>query len=365
MIIKNKQIHRPLPGLSQSSSQGFSLIELMVAMVVGLIIISGVFSLHSTTRKTQQANEAQMDMVADARFAIELIAHDLRHAGMWGATNRDGLIECKSTDAPCVPTAAGDTPPPAVANDCATAGNPVWAYNLRLPVFAIDGADPNPNPYAASCLQNEAKLANTDILEIRYADGNPVANLLDAGGNPVLDASGNPVANLLAGQMYVRSNFINGRIFFGAPAPLLSANDTAATTNNHTLNAFAYYISNFTDTAGDGIPSLRRVALVNGPTLQNQLLVSGVSDLQVQFGEDLNNDQVVDLYVNPNDVTDWTQVYAAKIWLVMRSDRQHRGINTAKTFRIAGAPAETLGGQDDFRFFMVSSVVDLRNLKQL
>lgn len=318
-------------------SQGFSLVELMVAMVVGLIIIGGVFSLHTTTQKTQRANEAQMDMVADARFAIEMITYDLRHAGMWGGTNRDGLIECRSADTACV------TPLPVITNDC-VAG---WAANLGQAVFATDGiVGTATNPYTATCINNaEGHVVGSDILEIRYADGNPSAT---------------PPAN----QMHVRSNFINGRVFVGA-VPQLNFNDTAATTSNHRLHAYTYYISNFTDATGDDIPSLRRVALVNGPRLDNQLLVSGVSDLQVQFGEDLNNDQVVDLYVNPADVTDWTQVYAAKIWLLMRSDRQHRGVNTAKKFRIAGAAETTHGGPDDFRYFMVSSVVNLRNLRQL
>ena len=83
---------------NRKQSRGFSLVELMVAMVVGLIIVSGAFSLHSGTRKTQAVNEMQMDMVADARFAIEMISYDLRHAGIYGGTNKDGLIECRSTD---------------------------------------------------------------------------------------------------------------------------------------------------------------------------------------------------------------------------------------------------------------------------
>ena len=66
--------------MNKKQSKGFSLVELLVAMVVGLVIISGAFSLHSTTRKTQMANEAQLDMAADARFAIEMIAYDLRHS---------------------------------------------------------------------------------------------------------------------------------------------------------------------------------------------------------------------------------------------------------------------------------------------
>lgn len=326
---------------SNKQSRGFSLVELLVAMVVGLIIVSGAFSLHSGSRKTQAKNEVQMDMVADARFAIDIIAYDLRHAGMWGGTNKIGLIDCKSTDAPCVATSAGDTPPAAIANDCAVG----WYYDLSRPIFATDNSAGN--PYSATCIPASAGYLNgTDILEIRYAD-----------------ATIPPV--LLSNQAYVRSNFVNGRIFIGSPQPLLDAHDTSPLTQNHELHAYAYYISDFTDAVGDGIPSLRRIALANAPSLQNQTLISGVTDLQVQFGEDIDGDDEIDRYVNPNDVVDWGNVFAAKIWLMMRSDQPQIGVNTAKSFSMAGAPAVTLGGQDDFRYFMVSSVVNLRNLKQL
>jgi len=326
--------------INKKQSYGFSLVELLVAMVVGLIIVSGAFSLHSGTRKTQAVNEAQMDMVADARFAIEMIAYDLRHAGMWGGTNKDSLIDCKSTDSACGATSAGDTPPSSVAGDCAVG----WYYDLSRPVFATD--DTLGNPYSATCIPGtERYLAGTDVLEIRYADSNVPAGLL-------------------ASQAYVRSNFIDGRIFIGAPAPVLASNESSPMTLNHELHAYAYYVSDFSDAVGDGIPSLRRVALVNGPSLQNQTLISGVSNLQVQFGEDVNGDQAVDRYVNPDAVTDWSAVYAAKIWLLMRSDKKQIGVNTQKSFSIAGV-TNTYGGQDDYRYFMVSSVVDLRNLKQL
>jgi len=327
--------------INKKQSYGFSLVELLVAMLVGLIIVSGAFSLHSGTRKTQAVNEAQMDMVADARFAIEMIAYDLRHAGMWGGTNKASLIDCKSTDAACTATAAGDIPPSSVAGDCAAG----WYYDLSFPVFATD--DTSGNPYSASCIPGSEKyLAGTDVLEVRYADSNVPAVLL-------------------SNQPYVRSNFINGRIFVGSAAPVIESYDPGPMTQNHELHAYAYYVSDYTDVVGDGIPSLRRVALVNGPALQNQTLISGVSDLQVQFGEDVNGDEAVDRYVNPNDVSDWSAVYAAKIWLLMRSDNKQIGVDTKKSFSMAGGAAKTYGGQDDYRYFMVSSVVNLRNLKQL
>lgn len=322
------------------NNKGFSLVELLVAMVVGLVIVAGAFSLHSASRKTQVSNEAQMDMVADARFAIEMIAYDLRHAGMWGGTNKDGLIECKSTDAACTSTSTGDIPPSAMSGDCAVG----WYYNIARPVFATD--DSAGNPYSATCIPaSEKYLAGTDILEIKYADSNV----------PTV---------LRANQAYVRSNFVNGRIFIGSTQPKLNANDSHPLTANHELHAYAYYISDHTDAAGDGTPSLRRVSLVNSPTLQNQTLISGVADLQVQFGEDIDDDLQIDRYVDPDDVIDWADVYAVKVWLLMRSDEQEIGIDTTKSFTIAGNTAN-YGGQDDYRYFLVTSVVSLRNVKQI
>lgn len=323
--------------MNKKQSYGFSMVELLVAMVVGLIIITGIFSLHAITRKTQQSSEAQMDMVADARFAIEMIAYDLRHAGMWGGTNKDGVIACRSTDTVC---AASADVLPAATNDCAGGD---WYHNLSQPIFATNNA----NPYGGTCIDTttEEYKAVTDVLEIRYADSNP------HGG-------------LVAGQAYVRSNFINGKAFVGTAAPLLPAYDIGPLdpiTRDYVLHAYAYYVSDFTDTSGDGIPSLRRVALVNGPQLQNQTLISGVTDFQVQIGIDaVGNDQVVDRYVDPNLVTDWSSVYAAKIWLLMRTDAKQDNVAT-KTFTMAGTAATY--GADGFRYFMVSSVVDLRNLR--
>ena len=73
----------------------------------------------------------------------------------------------------------------------------------------------------------------------------------------------------------------------------------------------------------------------------------------------------VDSYVDPGPGTNWIDVYSAKIWLLMRSDKKQIGVNTAKSFSIAGGAAKTYGGQDDYRYFLVTSVVNLRNTKVL
>lgn len=335
--------------ISYKQYQGFSLIELLVAMTIGVIIVGGAFSMHSVTRHTQLANEAQMDMVADARFALETIAYDLRHAGMWGGTNQDGLISCKSTDASCLASPANETLPSALLGDCAAGAY----YNLTRPVLATD--DTEGNVYSTTCiLSAEEYQANTDILEVRYADSN--------------------VAALSSQNVYVRSNFINGRVFVGPTEPELAAYDASALTTSFPLRSYTYYVSAFSDKTGDGIPSLRRVALVSGPKMENQTLVSGVDDFQVQFGvdmdnkEDANGNLTVDVYLDANVVTSsgyWPQVYSARLWLLMRSNERQMGVNTTKSYSLAGKAPKNYGGQDGFRYFLVSSLVELRNMKPL
>jgi len=326
-------------------SCGFTMVEILVAMVIGMLVMSGAFALHSGTRTTQKMNEAQMDMVADARFAIEMISHDLRHSSMWGGTNKDELITCKSTDDSCDATPAGVVLPTdaagAVTNDCANLG-PVWAYDLSQSVFATDGSVAN--PYGATCLSGENHLAGTDILEIKYADSNA------------------PPTGIMANQAYIRSNFENGKIFIGDTQPIIDRNDAGGSTGNHVLHAYVYYVSSNTD-ASDGIPSLRRASLVNGPKMQNQVLISGVTDLQIQLGEDTTGDRVANRYVSPDLVGNWANVYVAKIWLLMRSDKVQKGVDTEKSFDIAGAGSVDYGGLDDYRYFMVTSTVNLRNAR--
>lgn len=327
--------------IRRSGETGFSMVELLVAMLVGMIIVGGVFSLHVATQKTQKVNDMQMDMVADARFAIDMLAYDLRHAGMWGGTNKDGIIECRIGDNACVVNV------PNATGDCTGSRY----NNLKEPVYGTDGA--NLDRYNSSCIPaSQAHRANTDVLEIRYADSNPVA-----------------AGSFISNTIYVRSNFLSGRLFLSNNGqPKISAYDSSALTNNYKLQSFVYYVSDFTDVSGDGVPALKRVALSPGPMMKRQTLVSGVVDFQVQFGVDDVTDkdgkQLVDAYVDGDSVTDWSRVMSAKIWLVLRSDKKQYGVNTKKTFTIAGQDV-TYGGKDDYRYFMVSSVVDLRNAKQI
>lgn len=308
------------------NSNGFSLIEMMLAMLIGIIILGGILSVYTNTRDVQQVSEDQIHLVSDARFAIETIAYDLRHAGVFGGTNLASTIVCHKGDPNCSTMLATAT------NDCESR----WYIDITTPIFASEAV----NPYTTCPIASH--LANTDLLVVRYADSNPVA-----------------AASLVASTAYVRSNYQAGELFIGTTQPTIP-DDSSALTNNHLMVARAYYVSDFTENAGDGLPSLRRVDLVPGPAVQDQLILPGVENLQIQFGVDTNKDRAVDQYVNADMVTDWTKVYSARIWVLVRGHRVDKTVNTSQTFTIAGNSVAF--GNDGYRRLLMSSVVNLRNM---
>lgn len=61
--------------------QGVTLIELMVAMTIGLFLTAGVISLYLGMSNTFRATQGQSEVSENGRFALEMIAQDVRHAG--------------------------------------------------------------------------------------------------------------------------------------------------------------------------------------------------------------------------------------------------------------------------------------------
>ena len=338
-------------------SSGFSLIELMLAMLIGLIIMGGVMQVYVSTQDTQRSSDDQLALLADARFAMETIAYDLRHTGIWGRHNNPGVIACQKTDALAYPCPEGiNAEMPLATFDCA---NEEYIY-LERPLFAED----NDNPYAETCASESYK-AGTDVLTVRYAD---TSELVD---------------EVLAKDIaYLRTSLKVGMLFIGPTFPSPTDYDELADEailaerryTNHLLISRAYYVSDYTDVAGDGLPSLRRADLVAGPAMKSQVLLIGVEDFQLEFGVDVAIDGVpagrgdgqVDRYVNASNVTNWSngEVVAVRMWVLMRSERKDRdNIGSAQTFNYAGKTVTT--PNDGYRRHLVSSVVKLRNTFQI
>ena len=136
--------------------------------------------------------------------------------------------------------------------------------------------------------------------------------------------------------------------------------------NNYQAITRVYYIGNWSYVAGDGIPSLRQVSLQPGPTVTDTVLLTGVEDLQVQYGLDTDNDGTVNTYTNPSAAMDWDNVVSAQIWIIVRGMNQDRTgtVNTAVTFSNTpfNASNQVVIANDGFRRSILNSVIHFREL---
>ena len=66
--------------------QGLSMIELMVALLIGTILTASVIQMFVGSRSTYAMQSALASMQENARFAIEFLSRDLRKAGYVGCS---------------------------------------------------------------------------------------------------------------------------------------------------------------------------------------------------------------------------------------------------------------------------------------
>jgi len=297
----------------KNRQQGFSLIELMISMAIGLFLVVGVFTVYVNGRSSQKVVDDQVALINNARFVLETMSYDIRVAGVYGR-----VTEAHKVDTTLLP---------AVGGEC-VAG---WVDNVNAPIMAFNDG----NPYGGSCA---TAYGTGDILELRYT-------------------LKNPVAALATNKVYINSDVNKAVYFTGNASPAVSA-----TAKDYEAVTKAYYVSNYTNVAGDNLPSLHRVALEPGPTVVDDVLLSGVEDLQIQIGLDSDDDNSIEKYVDPSAAIDWGAAKTVEIWLVVRSEDKYPDMNTSTSAIIAGVNRNF--PNDGYRRMVVSSVAKLRNLQR-
>lgn len=65
-------------------SQGFGLVEIMVALVLGMVVSLGIVQIFTAARGTYQSQNAAARMQEDARFILSKLIQEIRMTGMYG-----------------------------------------------------------------------------------------------------------------------------------------------------------------------------------------------------------------------------------------------------------------------------------------
>lgn len=310
--------------------RGFSLIELLVGLGIGVFLIAGTLSVYQESQAAILTSERMSRVQEAGRYAIQVIEEDIRAVGLWGQLNSTEFVAGRATPADPVDIA--------VTGDC----NINWTVNLDTP---IEGGE-NANPYGASCLAGTNWTNNTDVLVVRYADHRDLL-----------------AADLTAGGLYLRSDQIKAEIFSGTALPGGFATDARL----NELHAVAYYVSDQSDT-DDTVPSLRRAFIDTSgaqPAIATEEVIAGVEDLQVQYGVDLTNDGSANSYVGADGVVDPQTIVSVRVWLRLRTEDPELGFQDDRTWLYSEETfnASNTGAQDDdaFRRTVVSKTIELRN----
>ncbi len=73
------------PSLSLPGGRsGFTLVELMIAIAIGLVMLVALLTLFINTSRSNSEMAKTNSLIDNGRFAMQLLESDIVHAGFWG-----------------------------------------------------------------------------------------------------------------------------------------------------------------------------------------------------------------------------------------------------------------------------------------
>lgn len=322
---------------------GFSLVELMVSITIGLIMLTVLATLFASTSRARAELERSSQQVDNGRYAVELLSEDLQLAGYYGELDIAGLI---------VPAALPDI----CSNDAA-------AWNAAIPIHmqgvVADSAMP-------SCMPASIK-AGTDVVAVRRARTCVAGS---AGCEAVVPTE--PYLQVaLCGS--TPSSYALG--LAADTAFPLQLKDCATAAGLRRYVTHIYFISN-DNGSGASIPTLKRLEL-NGAAFTEAPLVEGIERLRVEYGIDTDGDGGPDAYTpDPASFTyagctactapqNWANVVTAKLHLLSRALETSPGYVNTKIYELgndgAGLPLRVGPFGDGYRRHAYSAALRIVN----
>lgn len=262
---------RTLKHVATPRHGGFSLVELMVSLIIGLLILAALVALFVNSSKSNREMARANNLIENGRLAIELISSDAVHSGYWG-----GFIPTYDDQ---TFTGVPIDPPTAIPDPClafTTPWTPAHRQNLISVPLQVYDSDAVCNAIVTN------KQATTDVLVVRHAD----TCVAGAAGCDAFSAN----------RLYFQSTRCATDLTpwvldtsAGTAFPLRLRNCTTQAERRRFISNI-YYIRDFAVTAGDGIPTLMRSTFdFNGTTVAHQpavAMVEGIQGFRVELGID-------------------------------------------------------------------------------
>lgn len=327
------------------SSTGFSLVELMVAITLGLLLTAGVVSVFVGSRQAYQSTSGVGALSDGGRVALDLISQSARSAGYLACNSSltgkpDTLLAVTSlaNDFGTGITgfeAAGTAPLNALAlsNPAVVGASGDWNPNLDPGVFAAGGGAP---------------VKGSDVLVLRSTQTGATASYTTSEVSPGQNSVPvSPASQLVAGQYGAISDCTKSVIFqttaTGATvtfnASLGADDDFVAGALIAPLSTTVYYVG----AGSDGDSSLWRLQQVNSGLFSAQEVVPDIENMQLLYGIDPNGTQNASAYVTADQVGA-TPVVSIQV-AVLAASPPGNGTQTVPAFQLLNtavtAPVDT------------------------
>ncbi|SDZ91864.1 PilW family protein [Acidovorax soli] len=123
--------------LKRSRQKGFSLVESMVGITLGLFVVTGALVLMSTMTKNNRDLMMETRLIQDLRTSSDLVARDIRRAGYW-ASAADGVYVPPSAGSPVAAASLPKNPYQNIIQDSCDAPTPASSNPSTAICYYID-----------------------------------------------------------------------------------------------------------------------------------------------------------------------------------------------------------------------------------
>jgi type IV pilus assembly protein PilW len=330
---------------------GFSLIELMIAITLSLVLTIGIIQIFSSSKQTSRVQDALARVQENARFALDILSHDIRMAGQLGCNSGAHL------------TVAGEF------------------KNYDSSIYGYEYAD---LPADSALIINNSRPERSDIVEdtdtiiVRSAatrtipltdESAPITN------DSITAKSAGAIDNIAPGDPMVISDCVNAdmlfvktkdgsRLTFDPPEssdPL--ANKYQSDAEVMKLNYAAYYIR-VDDKTGNKNLYRSYVNGISGSPGVNapEPLLENVENLQIFYGENVNGNI---RYVRADQVGNMSNVVSVRIHLLLSTGEDNLAIDPQSYWYVNqdsdDIELQTAADGDKRLFRSFTTTIQLRN----
>jgi type IV pilus assembly protein PilW len=355
--------------------KGFTLVELLTALVIGSILMLGAITIMVNSKDAYETQDDLARLQENARFAMNMLLKDIRMAGYFGCGAGNGdtfdhidnggagnLFDSENGIEGMDNYAGGATwqPSGAVADIDAVAGVTYFPDSDGLTVRYLDPSTvinvvaKMPNSSANIEVSSNGTLlegqiigitdcANTDVLQVTSLPGTTKIQTNSGSGSP-----GNVDAQTFG--------------FAGCGTPNCLSKQYGDDAQVMALKAVRYFLQ---DDDGDGRPSLHRMIITpsgSDSTLTSQKLVDGVDSLQITYGRDTTGDGVADTYTTSANIGaagNWDNVSTVRIGMLLNTVDEYGQTTDDVDRTVNGEAFNAVGDRRRRRLF--TTTVLLRN----